>query len=83
MIYPHSTVCLKCQRTLSPKQLGASLIELTCKDGESYKIYSVDIYECPSCKFEVYAGWSDPTYQHEPGFQSLLEQVEEYSIKFY
>jgi len=62
-------VCVKCKRQLRVEKNGVDAIEFTpihTKEGnflrlEPYRIFSSDKWKCPSCDFEVLAGFpSEP-----------------------
>jgi len=55
--------CVRCERLMKPKTVGALLEEFTEK-GEPYKLWACDIWFCPGCGFEVVWGYGNGPLEH-------------------
>ena len=57
-------VCVNCKRMLKIKKNGIIVAE-HLKNGELYKVWSADLFECPNCGFELISGFGNqPNYHH-------------------
>lgn len=84
MTYP---VCIPCGKRMFATRNGVKAIEfLDQSHKDAYRIWSVDLFECPVCGARAVGGWSQkPTYEHfQPTFQEQLKQArsEEFTIGF-
>lgn len=69
--------CVRCARLLGARQIGVD-VHVTTENASPYQIWNADLWECPSCGFQVVA-WSPiqkaVSYHHEKGFATALERV--------
>jgi hypothetical protein len=46
-------VCVKCARVLRIERTGVYAEQLTEVNGQAYKVFSGDLYKCPTCEFQI------------------------------
>ena len=69
-------VCTKCEIELYPKKNEVYVVE-NAQFGP-YKIWSADLWACPSCKFEIVAGFGQNPIaeRYQEHFKQLLDRIE-------
>lgn len=72
-------VCVKCQRQFRNIKSGVFVIEMFCIPPKPYKIWMADLFECPTCKARIVAGFGDnPVARHyEEDFEHWVREASE------
>lgn len=62
--------CLKCGLEMHVVEIGAYMLEMGGAPGPEfpYKLYSIDIAQCPKCKSIQECGRGKPSMPHDVGF---------------
>ncbi len=71
-------VCVECGVEFKVKKNGVVVQENTGPNGEPYKIWSADLWECPKCSHQILFGYGfNPLYHNfDENFKKLQEIVE-------
>ena len=51
-------VCNACQLQLRPKKNDVLAMAVTIANGSPHTVHSADLWECPSCGYEIIAGFA-------------------------
>jgi hypothetical protein len=71
-------VCVKCHKEFRVEKNGVIAQENTGPDGNPYKIWSADLWECPGCHIQILSGYGlKPLKQyHDEDFEDYQKSVE-------
>jgi len=77
----HRPVCVKCRCEMWPETNGVGLLDLN-DNGRPYELWDADLWQCPSCKFQVVGGFAyNPISVHyQPDFAKMREHYKERGI---
>ena len=67
--------CARCRREMEKTRSGVSVLEDAKSLPAGYKLWSADLYRCPTCGFLLIAGYgSRPVFEHHQiGFADAVE----------
>lgn len=70
-------ICSKCLQQMYVKEAGAYVLESTEGALEPKKVFSADVWACPTCDTEVVAGFGiDPiASQHDIWYRKVMEDA--------
>lgn len=70
-------VCVKCEKEMRRLKNGV-IVEEHMDDGQPYKIWEADLWECPKCHHQCIFGFADrPVAQHfDAKYAEEQKQVE-------
>ena len=71
-------VCISCGREFRVKKIGVRAQENIGANGEPYKIWSADIWECPKCLYQIISGYGSKPMSNvfDKDFKQIQETVE-------
>ena len=71
--------CVRCKREMIKVGAGVSVLEVAKSLPAGYKLWSADLYRCPTCGFSLVAGYgSRPIHEHfEVGFADAVDRARE------
>jgi hypothetical protein len=67
-------VCAKCQRFMRCERNGVLVVVMSGDD--PYKVFSADLWKCPSCGAEVIGGFGSQPLVEDVGQPDFLQRVE-------
>ena len=72
-------ICVKCSREFKIERNGVMVIEMFSYPPQPYKIWSADIWKCPTCEREIIAGFGHQAIaEHfQEKFDDILNKVQE------
>lgn len=77
----HVPVCATCKVDMKVEKTGVTFVEQVRQgdDARPYKMWSVDMWTCRSCKAQVLVGFGKGPYafHHEETFKEVLKHVQE------
>lgn len=74
-------VCAPCQKEMRLVRVGV-LVEEHMEDGQPYKIWAADLWECEKCHHQCFLGFGDnPIAQHFDSDYSEVQKKVEFHIK--
>jgi hypothetical protein len=78
-----NTFCVKCQTFLIISDIGVAVEEIM-GDGQPYKLWTADLFECPTCGMQVITRFgSEPICEHfENDYDSTKKRYAEKELLY-
>ena len=81
------SICVKCEVEIVLVKNGIFVIEMFLHPPQPYKIWSADLWECPTCQHQTVVGFGvTPLAEHfEDKFPAILERAQKskFSVTVY
>ena len=78
------SVCVKCEKKMSVRQIGVALVETVGKEQRPHSIIEADIEECSKCEVQIIAKVADePIWHFQDRFQEAIDKAKEQNRIYY